>query len=74
MWLFFSTCCVGIFPLWESRATIAHVTRAIFGDLTGKPIVMGRASSGNVSDGQSTPVTKEAASEVKGGDPEKGDV
>lgn len=66
MWLFFSTACVGIFPLWESRATIAHVTKAILGDLTGKPTVMGRAGSDNASDGQVTPVTKEAASEVKG--------
>jgi urea-proton symporter len=73
IWLFFSTCCVGIYPLWESRATIAHVSKAIFGDITGKPIVQGQRATADNGDqlatGQVTPEelnTKEASARVQG--------
>ena len=36
MWLFFSTFCVGIFPLWQGRKTAAHTIKSMFNDLTGK--------------------------------------
>ena len=36
MWLFFSMFCVGLFPLWEGRFSLAHNVRAIFRDVTGK--------------------------------------
>lgn len=34
-WLFFSAFCVGVYPIWEGRHTIAHTSRCIWGDLTG---------------------------------------
>lgn len=52
MWLFFSTCCVGIFPLWEGRHSIAHTFKSMWLDATGKrkPILQGR--HGDVTEGQ----------------------
>lgn len=44
MWLFFSTACVGIFPLWQGRKTMAHTVKSMFLDITGKrkPTLQGR--------------------------------
>jgi hypothetical protein len=36
MWLFFALGCVGIYPLWEGRLSMAHTFKAIFLDVTGK--------------------------------------
>lgn len=36
MWLFFSSFCVGLFPLWQGRKTAAHTVKSMFLDLTGK--------------------------------------
>jgi hypothetical protein len=36
MWLFFSMGCVGIYPLWEGRHSLAHNLKSIFKDITGK--------------------------------------
>lgn len=35
-WLFFSSFCVGLYPIWEGRHSIAHTSRCIWRDLTGK--------------------------------------
>lgn len=46
LWLFCSTACVGIYPIWEGRHTSAKTFKAIFLDVTGKrkPVVHGRAT------------------------------
>ncbi|TGZ78507.1 Na+/solute symporter [Ascodesmis nigricans] len=36
VWLFFSTFVVGIYPIWESRATICHTVTSMYLDITGK--------------------------------------
>ncbi|KAG9243088.1 urea active transporter-like protein [Calycina marina] len=36
MWLFFSLGCVGIYPLWEGRKSLAHNISSIYKDITGK--------------------------------------
>ena len=36
MWLFFSSFCVGLFPLWQGRKTAVHTIKSMFLDLTGK--------------------------------------
>ncbi|KAF4556098.1 Sodium:solute symporter-like protein 1 [Elsinoe fawcettii] len=36
IWLFISTFCVGLYPLWEGRFTMMRTTRAIYRDITGK--------------------------------------
>ncbi|KAI1610599.1 SSS family solute:Na+ symporter [Exophiala viscosa] len=44
-WLFFSTACMGLFPLWQGRKTMAHTVKSMFLDLTGKyPAIHGRVS------------------------------
>lgn len=46
LWLFCSTFCVGLYPLWEGRHTSSRTVVAIFKDLTGKgkPVMHGRAT------------------------------
>ncbi|KAL8750698.1 MAG: hypothetical protein Q9184_006334 [Pyrenodesmia sp. 2 TL-2023] len=46
IWLFCSTFCVGLYPLWEGRHSQAHTIRGIYRDLTGrgKPPLQGRSS------------------------------
>lgn len=67
MWMFFSLGCVGLFPIWEGRANIAHTIKAIFLDITGKQhpskfhahgvqVVEGQGAE--KSDGVDTPPTK----------------
>jgi hypothetical protein len=34
IWLFFSLCCVGLFPLWEGRYSMARTFKAVFLDLS----------------------------------------
>lgn len=36
MWLFFSSFCVGLFPLWQGRKTAAHTIKSVILDLTGR--------------------------------------
>ena len=36
MWLFFSLGCVGVYPLWEGRKSLAHNISSIYKDITGK--------------------------------------
>ena len=35
-WLFFSSICVGVYPIWEGRSSIAHTSRCIWRDITGR--------------------------------------
>ncbi len=46
IWLFCSTFCVGLYPLWEGRRSQAHTIKGIYKDLTGKgkPPLQGRSS------------------------------
>lgn len=36
IWIFFAFACVGIYPLWEGRKSMAHTFKAMFLDITGK--------------------------------------
>ncbi|EXJ82174.1 hypothetical protein A1O1_08243 [Capronia coronata CBS 617.96] len=36
IWIFCTTACVGVFPLWQGRKTMTHITKAMWDDLTGK--------------------------------------
>lgn len=36
VWMFFSSFCVGVYPLWEGRKTIARTTKAVYLDVMGK--------------------------------------
>ena len=49
LWLFFSSFCVGIFPVWEGRKSIANTCSGIWHDLTGKG---GRRVRGSVFEGR----------------------
>ncbi|KAK5022293.1 urea active transporter [Exophiala sideris] len=63
MWLFFSSFCVGLFPLWQGRKTMVHTVKSIVLDLSGKkhPVTHGRVSvSGTEEDGLETPDEKTA--------------
>jgi urea-proton symporter len=64
MWLFFSTACVGIFPLWQGRKTMVHTVKSIFLDLSGKrkPTLQGRLQPVDENDGVET--TNEKLNEV----------
>lgn len=46
LWIFCSTVCVGLYPLWEGRHTSTRTVKAIFLDLAGKrkPALHGRAA------------------------------
>lgn len=46
LWLFCSSFCVGLYPLWEGRKTSGRTMKAIWRDVTGKgrPVVHGRAA------------------------------
>ncbi|KAL9600802.1 MAG: hypothetical protein Q9219_002940 [cf. Caloplaca sp. 3 TL-2023] len=46
IWLFCSTFCVGLYPLWEGRHSMAHTFKGIVQDLRGKgkPPLQGRMS------------------------------
>lgn len=47
IWLFCSTFCVGLYPLWEGRHSMVHTFKGIVRDLTGKgkPPMQGRTLS-----------------------------
>lgn len=50
LWLFGSAFCVGLYPLWEGRQSMAHTFRGIMRDLKGRKgaSVKGRAVEGSV--------------------------
>ncbi|KAK4503442.1 hypothetical protein PRZ48_004357 [Zasmidium cellare] len=52
LWLFCSSFCVGLYPLWEGRRTSARTIKSIWLDVTGKgrPLTHGRAAMAEVSD------------------------
>ncbi|KAK0356055.1 urea active transporter [Friedmanniomyces endolithicus] len=52
LWLFCSSLCVGVYPLWEGRHTSSRTIKAIFLDLTGrrKPVMHGRATIAETAD------------------------
>jgi urea-proton symporter len=60
VWLFFSTACVGIFPLWQGRKTMAHTVKSMFLDLSGKrkPTLQGRVQQVDEKDEVETPNEK----------------
>ena len=60
MWLFFSAGCVGIFPLWQGRKTMAHTVKSIFLDLSGKrkPTLRGRMQQVDETEGVEVPSEK----------------
>ena len=60
MWLFFSAGCVGIFPLWQGRKTMAHTVKSIFLDLSGKrkPAIRGRVQQVDETDAVEVPSEK----------------
>ncbi|KAI9809780.1 MAG: hypothetical protein M1825_000213 [Sarcosagium campestre] len=51
LWLFCSAFCVGLYPLWEGRHSMAHTFKSIYLDITGrkKPVLQGREGSGSGS-------------------------
>ena len=65
IWLFCSMFCVGIYPLFEGRKTLARVTKSIVLDLTGKrkPVLQGR--QGVVADSEEVSVQQEKGETTK---------
>lgn len=59
LWLFCSTACVGVFPLWQGRKTMAHTVRSMVLDVRGRyrPTLQGRAEEvGDEEEEKSTKV------------------
>lgn len=54
LWLFCSSVCVGLYPLWEGRHTSSHTIKAIFLDITGrgKPALHGRATIADTAEAE----------------------
>ncbi|KAK1064086.1 urea active transporter [Friedmanniomyces endolithicus] len=52
LWLFCSSLCVGVYPLWEGRHTSSRTIKAIILDITGrrKPVMHGRATIAETAD------------------------
>lgn len=59
-WLFFSTICVGLYPLWEGRSSMSHTFKNIYLDITGKkrPVMHGRAAFVDESEGSDKGMAK----------------
>jgi len=51
IWLFFSAACVGIYPLWEGRHSMAHTFGGIAKDLMGRGRTKGRVGQSEVVEG-----------------------
>lgn len=64
LWLFCSTACVGVFPVWQGRKTIVHTAKSMYLDLRGQyhPTLQGRLDiqeeSTEKEGGAETPVEK----------------
>ena len=54
LWLFCSSFCVGIYPVWEGRHTSGRTIKAIYLDITGKrkPVMHGRATIAETADAE----------------------
>jgi urea-proton symporter len=63
LWLFCSSFCVAVYPLWEGRHTSSRTIKAIFLDITGKkkPVVHGRATVAETADVEEKTDEKETA-------------
>jgi len=62
LWLFCSAVCVGLYPLWEGRHSMAHTFRSIVLDIQGKrkPTLQGREGVVEEgSEGSRTPIEDE---------------
>ena len=66
LWLFFSAFCVGLYPLWEGRGSMAHTFKAIFRELSGKGRAPRHATvvEGQESEGSGTPPVKGVSEKV----------
>ncbi|KAF2189169.1 urea active transporter [Zopfia rhizophila CBS 207.26] len=60
LWMFFSSFCVGLYPLWEGRKTSVRTFKAIFLDITGKK----KPSKGIVTEGEGTDTPPEKVGET----------
>ena len=62
LWLFVSSFCVGLYPLWEGRKTMKKTAVAIWKDVTGRggPVTHGRATVAEAADAQELKDEKEA--------------
>lgn len=71
LWLFGSTACVGIFPLWQGRKTMAHTVKSMYLDMRGKyhPTLVGREGviTGEKAEGSGGTDTPEEKVVVKTG-------
>ena len=54
LWLFVSSVCVGLYPLWEGRTTMKRTGLAIWKDVTGRggPVTHGRATIAETIDAE----------------------
>lgn len=52
LWIFCSSFCVGLYPLWEGRHTSSRTFKSIFKDITGKgkPVTHGQATMADSED------------------------
>ncbi|KAL8658044.1 MAG: hypothetical protein Q9226_001333 [Calogaya cf. arnoldii] len=68
LWLFCSTFCVGLYPLWEGRHSMANTFRGIARDLTGKgkPRMQGRTVELDEKGGEYEETTTAKEREMKG--------
>jgi len=62
LWLLCSTFCVGLFPLWEGRHSMANTFKGIFKDLTGKH---GAATGTTIREGSERSISQEAEESEK---------
>ena len=63
MWLFFSAGCVGLFPLWEGRKSIARTFTLLGKELMGKKVDVGRKASVVSIHGKEDKASGEASAE-----------
>ncbi len=69
IWIFCSFLGVGLFPVFESRKTLARTVKNIFLDVTGKShpkTIHAQIAEGHKSPGDVTPTEKSAPKEVVG--------
>lgn len=67
IWIFCSFIGVGLFPLFESRATLARTVKNIFLDVTGKShpkTIHAQAVEGQKTSGDVTPTEKSAPKSI----------
>ncbi|CAM1502093.1 Fc.00g040770.m01.CDS01 [Cosmosporella sp. VM-42] len=65
IWIFLSLVAVGIYPVWESRATIARVCKAIVKGRRPNTIMQGEPTLTDEASGTATPKEKEATARIK---------